>query len=562
MIISPPCLDHPQGDQSDHDWLNAIMPNTAVGAYPITSHFDWHGGQHILGISGQINKVYAIADGVIVYYTPPSSDEDRLTFPGNIRDDNGCVVIRHETEIGEGYDGKVVFFSVYQHLHHLSMAVKGTPYPGQWIPKRVSRKEYIGDMGVVGGEVGLHFEIICSESNLKKIMGRTQGELDLSKEGRTNIVYGDNHFYLPSGTDFYATQPTAAPLPASYTSSADLFISLHFDKGQASLSTYQEKEGQYSTLGEPLQAEADYEYNLYKKATDAAKTYPIAASALYELYRFGRVINTANESPIPPTVPHWHQVNYPGGQGWVNLNAANVKKYSDADFPHWLGWTFINDDPSDNGLCDSPTLQSWFLPEGKEKNKANLVMGLKVPENQQRLAKTICQFPSEWDGGQIDTRYGWWKTKGPMNPEENVFSEEHYAKLKTKLELLCFWEKAVLKNNTAFSLHDNDPNRAQWDTELEQDKLWHFHPREFIEQMRKCGWLGVRECKQLVPTTIIRGQHSGLSGPFYQERVSESGGSLLAKHLNFLNQAWRKYGINTPVRLAAFVGNSTQETTW
>ena len=47
MIISPPILKFPQGDHSDHDWLNTIMPNTAIGAYPLTSHFDWHGGQHI-----------------------------------------------------------------------------------------------------------------------------------------------------------------------------------------------------------------------------------------------------------------------------------------------------------------------------------------------------------------------------------------------------------------------------------------------------------------------------------------------------------------------------------
>ena len=88
--------------------------------------------------------------------------------------------------------------------------------------------------------------------------------------------------------------------------------------------------------------EPDGEYNLYTRANAISQAHPAtgqpAPSAVYELLRFGRVVNTANETLTPATAPHWRQVRYPGGQGWVNLNATDVHKFSDADFPHWQQW--------------------------------------------------------------------------------------------------------------------------------------------------------------------------------------------------------------------------------
>lgn len=91
----------------------------------------------------------------------------------------------------------------------------------------------------------------------------------------------------------------------------------------------------YLEVGEPLTDAdgADYEYNLYSKALTL---YPNSPSAGYELLRFGRVINTDNETLSPAGAPLWRTINYPEGKGVVNLAAASVKVFSDADFP--TGW--------------------------------------------------------------------------------------------------------------------------------------------------------------------------------------------------------------------------------
>lgn len=59
------------------------------------------------------------------------------------------------------------------------------------------------------------------------------------------------------------------------------------------------------------------------------------------MLRFGRVIGP--DALNPANVLHWRRIHHPGGTGWVNLNAANVTKFSDADFPHWMGWSLVDD---------------------------------------------------------------------------------------------------------------------------------------------------------------------------------------------------------------------------
>jgi hypothetical protein len=152
-----------------------------------------------------------------------------------------------------------------------------------------------------------------------------------------------------------------------------------------------------------------------------------------------------------------------------------------------------------------------------------------------KLRRTICQFPSEWDKGSIATRYGFVKELEPFKQ-----SPEAWPRLEAHLKAVSF-----------------DALPAAY---LAAD--WHWHPREFIAQMRKCLWLNQRELVQLVPLKAVRGQGAGLRGPFFYERIGRSGGSLIRTHHDALNRTWRKYCVTTRERLAAFVGNSVQETSW
>ncbi|MGJ7562417.1 hypothetical protein ACSFBM_01030 [Variovorax sp. GB1R11] len=78
------------------------------------------------------------------------------------------------------------------------------------------------------------------------------------------------------------------------------------------------------------------------------------------MLRFGRNLGT---DPLPANAAHWRKVVVPGQPGgvWINLNASNTRKFSDADFPQWAGWKLIDDDVTDdNSRCDSAAINAML----------------------------------------------------------------------------------------------------------------------------------------------------------------------------------------------------------
>lgn len=147
----------------------------------------------------------AIADGTVVSLRKSSDKRDLAPFNINADKSNtkgsndGYVLIKHETEIGSGDEGKVAFYSLYMHLKSLAETVKAGD--------KVYRKDPIGLPGMVDGVNAFYFQIFCDDDNISKLTGRKTGELDISKNGRTDAVYGDIHFYLPPQTKFYDKAP-------------------------------------------------------------------------------------------------------------------------------------------------------------------------------------------------------------------------------------------------------------------------------------------------------------------------------------------------------------------
>lgn len=115
MIISPPFLREKAASQSNADWIEAMMPVNSRRGYPLNASASWHGGIHILhtDTAATPEKVRAIADGKVVSFRKPAPPEKRDQFPlkyAPVRGtDDGYVLLKHETEIGSGEDGKVVF---------------------------------------------------------------------------------------------------------------------------------------------------------------------------------------------------------------------------------------------------------------------------------------------------------------------------------------------------------------------------------------------------------------------------------------------------------------------
>ncbi|WP_238392765.1 M23 family metallopeptidase [Buttiauxella sp. 3AFRM03] len=206
MIISPPFIREQNAGDSEDSWVNSMLPIDATRSFPLNAHGSWHGGVHVTHSdkTHHPEMVRAIADGVVVSFRKPSGTDKRDAFPLNYngQTDNGYVLLKHETSIGSGDSGSIVFYSLYMHLRdRLDPAVAEGA--------RIWRKDPIGMNGMVDGVNAFHFQVFCDDENMLKLTGRTTPEVDITRDGRTDTLYGDIHFYLPPGTPFthrYLTQ--------------------------------------------------------------------------------------------------------------------------------------------------------------------------------------------------------------------------------------------------------------------------------------------------------------------------------------------------------------------
>ncbi|MTH48550.1 M23 family metallopeptidase [Intestinirhabdus alba] len=492
MIISPPFLRARNDNEMDGDWVTRMMPGNAERGFPVNRQRSWHGGIHIphTDHGSKPERVRCIADGKIISLRRPDQDK-RDVFPLNYngKTDYGYVLLKHETEIGSGDGGRIVYYSLYMHLKSLSAGIEAG--------KRVYRKDPLGTVGMVDGKNEMHFQIFCDDANIEKITGRVTPELDLSKDGRTDVVYGDIHFYLPAGTPVYESMPEDNSLAVNgpmKPTGEPLYVTMRFHRGQCTMVTRRQNPvltEQYEAVGEPLVDEdgKEYEYNLY---ATALKLYPSSPSAGYEMLRFGRVVNTEHETLSPADAPLWRTINTPEGKGMVNLGARDIRVYSDGDFPHWTGWRLVDDDKDHNSQCNSPTV---FGPAGGD------------------TSRMICHFPLEWDKETVESRFAWLKS-----PNE-VLAEPMQE---------CDW-KLFTEHGKALCLAENP---------LPSGRVWHFEPRRFIEHFRRCGWIDKLSLSRIYPDT------------------SES---IREKYRTSLNIILLKYGINIPLRASHFLGQGAVE---
>lgn len=560
MIISPPYLLAHNANETDDAWINRCMlgGEPGDGAYPLSNAMQWHGGLHLR--EPEANAwVRAIADGEVVFLRRPTEQpagplpEDHAQAYRGGWTDNGVVVLRHQTEIGEGDNASVTFFSIYMHLREIDAAVQPD--------RRIYRKSPLGRAGQIYGDPGrLHFEIVCDDANLQRLVGRASGELNTATNGRIDAVYGSMHFRLPADTAVYGEQPLlnnpvahhqpprpagshrTAPMPAPvalqavHTSTQDLFVELRYaggegaagNRGDATLRTYQ---ADGTRIGEPIE-ENDAEYNLYRDANAISQAYPVnarpAPSAVYELLRFGRVIGP--DALTPDTVAHWRRINYPGGTGWVNLNVDNVKKFSDADFPHWKGWSLVDDSADLDSRCDSATVKGWLDVNGDGKvAPAEALARMGMDTVAPKLARAICKFPTEWNAASFDRRLGWIKTSTVENVDP--VDAANFERLRAHVAALTFWPGGM-------GLPESH---------------WHWNPKEFIGQFRRCGWLSLGELTQMLPRLHgPRGQLASIPWATAESRFRP--------YSTDLNKTFRKYLIIGSNRQIHFLAQTYIET--
>jgi hydroxyethylthiazole kinase len=530
MLISPPFLP-PRGNQSEEQWLQTAMQGgtPGTGAYPVSAQLDWHGGIHLTApMNGTTAEpVRAIADGTVIFVREATRTDDPkhpLCYGGGYTSD-GVVVIRHDTEIGvDARDQPVAvrFYSIYHHLSSIRPTVLRN--------RPIWRKDAIGQAGHIYGVPNqIHFEIRCDEENLRKLIGRTSGDVPLDRDGRMDVLYGEMYFLLPIGAPIYGERPLSnspvarvagrngsptaiqALQPVAQTAEA-LVVGVRYAGGQgdtghrgdAFVTTYR-LDG--STLGPP-RGESEAEYKLYEDCMAISKSYPAnaqpAPSAVLELLRFGRVIGP--DALTPADVPHWRQITHAGGTGWANLNAANVRKYSDADFPQWKGWKLIADDVNNDARCDSPTLKSWLDADGdKNVDPIEGMAALAQDHVQKRMCKTMCKIPCEWDEASLEMRWKWL-----TDPQGNSLKPMNTADF-----------SAFINHARALSITSSELRTSQWT----------FEPKVFINQWRACSWLSQRELASCIP-------RRSLSAPNLDWATASQ---RAQQHHTTLNRLFQKY---------------------
>ncbi|MDN6859216.1 M23 family metallopeptidase [Pseudomonas sp. CAN2814] len=622
MIISPPFIPAPVAGETDEAFVERAMPggNLGDGAFPLSFDLNWHGGLHLRAPqeNGKNLPVRAIADGTLAYFRAPTAKSTEETHALNYRTDrsvgdgwtdNGCIVLRHETEIGEGARSQVVFYSIYMHLSKINIA-------NPQLKQRIYRKDSIGEVGEIYGSAGkIHFEIIASDTQVEHLTGRSTGGLDYrTGDGRTDSCWGDMYFYVPSTLHGFAAPPTnfASPtttgtaafsfptLPEGWltpsgspsglaitTTQIDgyrpemvkqmqqgLIVRMRYDRGQCQLTTYH-------LTGELIGSQnedTDFEYNLY---TTATRRYPACPSAGYELLRFGRILGP--DALQPANAAHWRRISLPPRtetgeaerHAWFNLNAPGVTRFSDADFPHWMGWRLIDDDDDSDSHCQSEYIRTLLEPPSpytnpppRQPDAASIAISpaydtmtagdqrrlseqyvldhernatrLSDAGNQEKLRRLICKFPTEWARDDFDTRYGWLKkvaADGPMSEDDFKELEEHH-------KALAFWEEA---------------NLADIET-----KHWHFPPYNFISIYRKCGWLSSPELAQCIPRHVV--EQTTSEGQIVYPKSKINWATALSRADRFkiaTNNIFRKYTISSSkLRMCYFLENSIQETTY
>lgn len=608
MIISPPFLPERAAGQSESAWLDIAMappasrlPGTQApeGSFPLSLQLAWHNGLHIQApqAAGAYLPVRAVADGRIVFVhapTAPNSDPDHpLNYnpfgaspPTAAWTSDGFMAIEHRTEIGavQAVATEVVYYSVYMHLSQIANRARGATAPWS-VGDTVYRKDVLGHPGQIYGHAGqLHFEVCCDAANLEKLVHRKPAWIDPSSppaptaDGRRDSVFGSIHVYLPAGTPARSRQPShhiqgADSATGGASAVTDHFppdmlrvphwVSISHDRGQATLRSHDrcgapigkprhDSRDDYArgASGTAPQAAQRFEYELYAEAharhasLDASTRALSSPSGWYELLRFGRNLGP---DPLPPGAAHWRKIESTTGEVWADLNAAGTFKFSDADFPAVMGWNFFDDDGTPNDQrCDSMHIKALIRdPDAgnlRRMERLQLASRLGGAEVRAKLRRAVCKFPSEWERASVAARYGWLQTHDFKLGDDDAAAARKWERFVAHAHALSF--------------------ESLPETLLKAD--WRFHPREFIEHMRQCGWRSPRELAQLIPAHVLRkpGSHRSPSAAVWESPSLAPAQRLLSAHAQALNRALRKYLISTPIRQACFFGNATQETQW
>ncbi|WP_416052950.1 hypothetical protein [Cupriavidus basilensis] len=587
MIISPPFLPVAGTTSNNPELTDPMMSvvdtfELAHGVYPIAFDRRWHTGVHLYPDTGN-EKVRAIADGEVVAYRVCQHATDG--GKGALDSNAGFVLLKHTTETGDGRT--LTFYSLYMHLLELSgyndVGVNASvlpeflrmPSPGgsQTPPvappaqagggKKVYRKDVLGLPGRCHGQRHIHFEIFMLPDDFNRYFAATQLGNRQPQTPTGPDYWGHSHYIVPAHQPFWTQPPgtvngklqgVAFGALQGGQNERPLHIESYFHRGNKYTSVWSIAEDGSRTQLLKDKKEPEYEYNLYNRAT---KLYPACPSDGYELLRFGRILSASPTLPAGTARTTWIRAAFAvGKEGYIDLNNDAIVKLSDADFPFLANWQKIDEGSSPfagDGLCDIDRLQA-ILGAAKENQTQQEQGEREAYQKEEALARYVrntagvrdllkgfvCQAPSEWDGTNNEARYG----KLLSQQGEFYYGDSAgYAKYMALLKQFQFWDAANLQSGA---------------------KIWFLHPLQFIRYFRRCAWLSLREQIQLLPRRSMPDAGGQISWNLSEWRFVDGANSeaeSMPRGIGLaLNQMFRKYGFDSSLRKAHFLGQIFKET--
>ncbi|WP_176053089.1 peptidoglycan DD-metalloendopeptidase family protein [Paraburkholderia caribensis] len=573
MLISYPIItaDADIGDLTrDIAYSNQLFPEPPFGsgAYPLSANMRWHGGVHL---RYGMEPIRSIADGTVAFVRAAeaknTNDKDPLNYgsaDGQATNwtDNGCVVIEHHAETGE--KTSLAFWSVYMHLSAVSVKQGQT----------VDRKTVVGRGGEISGFQAIHFEIFTNQAGIDALFKRGDKPykvFDSTVQAGDPDLWGDSHFIVRAGIDVYDQSPEMAKIKhrawesdkakhdhAERKRIADVLkqarqhhqhvdaattkaqpygvsepsmtcnkigttdrllnVTVTFSRGACRTTSYDETGDVVDHADCP---DARYEYNMNQIANLID---PASASAAYELLRWGRVIGP--DALQTSKAGNWKYIAFDSGKkGYIDLNDKIIVKLSDADFPEFLGWKLVHEggkgtSAMPDGRCDAKTVLK-LLKENVDDSMTDqrALSRLRDDGVRKKMRRLVCEFRTEWEAENFDAAYGFLLKDGTWGDHtpRTAMTQDQYAQFKAHANKLQWWADAKL------SLPPT---------------LWHFHPIEFIDWMRKCAWIDKSTLAKIYKRT--------------PEATRE-------RYRVALNQVMQKYVITNPIRQAHFFGQGAVE---
>lgn len=490
---------------------------------------------------------------------------------------------------------------------------------------RVYRREVLGYPGKMYGQTQIHCEVFATDGEFKKLSD-TEALVKQGKSS-DRLPYGKLYFYIPTGTSFLnspsravngfisknadsikeevekkkitenktvtirgrevtrsvsktVSEPTGRyydskdrrsvyfPKQHAGTNDVPLVLEMWYHQGTRFYRVLKEVQAggskQYVPLltGDKAFEMKGYEYDLYARAL---RMYPDCPSAGTDLMRYGRIVGV---DPAPANQADcWLAMPFGTGadqMGYIDLAKASVLKFSDADFPHFKGWTRVKESGvhATDGKVDVQFLSALLATADTNKDGTTtadeFARYLKSNADvRRRLRYLMCQAPSEWDDAYNTSRYD-----GLQQPGKAFHNKPaDFEQFKTFIKKFQFWGQA----RSALAAHG-----------VSSSSLWYFHPLQFIKQFRKANWLTLDEMTQLTPLAHIAHEKPGAAGTVVITNYNDmrthlvdgydDGGSINWGHVVpaniWLNFNWMctRYGIDTLQRKAHFWAQMSQET--